>query len=35
MIDKRADIRTDNHRSYQYLAKEMNIKTVTSQMGIR
>ena len=33
MINRQANIRTDNHRSYQYLAKEMNIKTVTSQMG--
>src|SRR5450432_1097584 len=33
MIDQQATIRTDHHRSYQYLAKEMNIKTVTSQMG--
>ena len=33
MIDDQAEIRTDNHRSYQYLAKEMNIKPVTSQMG--
>lgn len=33
MIDEQAEIRTDNHRSYQYLAKEMKIKTVTSQMG--
>ena len=33
MIDDEAEIRTDNHRSYQYLAKEMNIKPVTSQMG--
>lgn len=33
MIDEQATIRTDHHRSYQYLAKEMNIKTVTSQMG--
>lgn len=33
MIDEHAAIRTDNHRSYQYLAKQMNIKTVTSQMG--
>lgn len=33
MIDEQAAIRTDNHRSYQYLKKQMNIKTVTSQMG--
>ena len=33
MIDEQATIRTDNHRSYQYLAKEMKIETVTSQMG--
>ena len=33
MIDEQATIRTDHHRSYQYLAKEMNIKTVTSHMG--
>ena len=33
MIDDQATIRTDNHRSYQYLAKEMKIKTVTSLMG--
>ncbi len=26
MIDKQATIRTDNHRSYQHLAKEMNIR---------
>jgi len=33
MIHEQATIRTDNHRSYQHLSKEMNIKTVTSQMG--
>ena len=33
MIDEQAIIRTDNHRSYQYLAKEMNIKPVISRMG--
>lgn len=33
MIEDDASIRTDNHRSYQNLSKEMNIKTVTSDMG--
>lgn len=33
MIDNEAKIRTDNHRSYQNLSKEMNIKTIVSDMG--
>ncbi len=33
MIDKDANITTDNHRSYQHLKKEMNIQTVLSNMG--
>ena len=33
MIDKEAKIRTDNHRSYQKLAKEIKIETVASQKG--
>lgn len=33
MVDSEASIRTDNHRSYQNLAKEMNIETVESQKG--
>lgn len=33
MIEDDACIRTDNHRSYQNLSKEMNITTVASDMG--
>ena len=33
MIDGEAQIRTDHHRSYQLLKKEMNIETVLSKMG--
>ena len=33
MVDKDTSIRTDNHRSYQHLANEMNIETVESNTG--
>lgn len=33
MVSSDASIRTDNHRSYQNLSKEMNIQTVISQKG--
>jgi len=33
MVSEEASIRTDDHRSYQHLSKEMNIQTVGSQRG--
>ncbi len=33
MVEQEATIRTDKHRSYQSLQKEMNINTVVSDMG--
>ena len=33
MVDKEANITTDDHRSYQSLKKEMNIQTVISNKG--
>jgi transposase-like protein len=33
MVSSDASIRTDNHRSYQNLSKEMNIQTIISQKG--